>query len=844
MNNLKILYTNIRSLHAHFDELLLTLASLTQGNTTNYDVIALSESWISEEQLTRYQISGYRSFISPRASNRRSGGVVAYVRKDLQINNIKKVEVEGADALSVDIKAYNQVLTLLLVYRECTSSRARFIDSLEQTIDNIGAKNRETIILGDMNVNLLNKNSSTSYLNMMRSNGFESILNDTTRDRNCIDHVFVNNCKLQLNAELSHLSISDHAIIEISVKSKDKRRREEGGKKEKVIIDEEKFLNNLKAKNWSWVNVTDNVNRAFEYLFTVIRSCRDEATRKMYIKSNTKKAKLRQPWMTQKLAKLSVEKSVAYKKHREDRENAERKRIFKGLSAKLKGEIRKAKINYYSGLLNKNSKNPREYWNIVNEVRGTDKKQIIDKIMLHQRPENVLGNEKVIAEKFNLHFNKIPETLLLRNGIKIEQARLKHDSDVPLPRIETDNNIKLHTKLEIFQISESDVERAVLQAKNKRCCGADNILPTTIKRQPKFFAKILTPLFNLSLRKGIFPEMLKEIIIVPIHKNGDKTQVENYRPIALTSAFSKIFEISVKEKFWNYLEHIKFFAPNQYGFLKTKSTDTALFKHITDITTNIENNRPTIGVYLDFAKAFDTIDHVRLCGKLQKTGIRGPLLNWFLTYLTNRKHRTRINDTLSTELTSKYGVPQGSVLGPFLFIIYINDLYSLPLKAEVITFADDTSLLYSGKTKEQILNDFQHDQDILLPWFKSNLIHLNADKCKYMVFAYKTPEWANTIQVKTDQGALERVKEIKYLGIKIDEKLTWKAHSVYLQTKLSKQNYLFYHLKNHFNTWHLQKLYPLLYESVLGYGIVHWGASAHIQPIKVLQNKYVELSSR
>jgi hypothetical protein len=163
--------------------------------------------------------------------------------------------------------------------------------------------------------------------------------------------------------------------------------------------------------------------------------------------------------------------------------------------------------------------------------------------------------------------------------------------------------------------------------------------------------------------------------------------------------------------------------------------------------------------------------------------------------------------------------------------------HSLPLKAEVVTFADDTSLLYREKTKEQILNNINHDQKILLPWFKDNLLHLNAGKCKYMVFAYKTPGWANTIEVKTDQDKIERVKEIKYLGLVIDEKLTWKSHSLYLQSKMRKQNYLFYHLQNYFSARHLLKLYPPLYESKFSYGIIHWGASAHIKPIKVLQNK-------
>jgi hypothetical protein len=540
--------------------------------------------------------------------------------------------------------------------------------------------------------------------------------------------------------------------------------------------------------------------------------------------------------MTTKLLKLVQKKSAAYKEHRQCRTNEHLKSKFQDLSAKVKKEIRKVKISYYSRKLEENEINPKEYWNIVNEVRRTRTNQSIDVINVNNVPTTVIGNEAIIAEKFNEYFNLIPSKLLADRCITPREINLSNDESVPMPKI-VYNNEMLSTKIESFQLAESDIEKAISKLKNNRSCGSDGILPTTIKVAPKFFAKILTPVFNLSLRSGIFPEILKETFIVPVFKTGEKSKVENYRPISITSAISKIFEICVKEKLLNYLEHIGFFAPNQFGFIPKKSTDAALFQHISDITENVEHNRATVGIYLDFAKAFDTIDQLLLCSKLQKAGIRGPLLGWFRTYLTNRRHKTKINNILSTELTSEYGIPQGSVLGPFLFIIYINDLYSLPLKAEVITFADDTSLLYNGPTVQHILDNFQYDQRILLPWFRNNLMHLNAGKCKFMVFAYKTPEWANTIQVKTDEGLIERVKEIKYLGVIIDEKLTWKQHSIYLQSKLRKQNYLFYHLKNYFNSWHLRKLYVPLYESVFSYGIIHWGASACVKPIKVRQNK-------
>ena len=167
----------------------------------------------------------------------------------------------------------------------------------------------------------------------------------------------------------------------------------------------------------------------------------------------------------------------------------------------------------------------------------------------------------------------------------------------------------------------------------------------------------------------------------------------------------------------------------------------------------------------------------------------------------------------------------------------MNDLFALHLKADVISFADDTSLLYSALTKEDVLNEYEHDQSILLPWFKENMMHLNINKCKFMIYAYKCPDWAEDFKIEMESTKIEKVANIKYFGVVIDEKLTWQKHSEHLQKKLRKQNYIFYHLKNYLNSWQLQKLYSPLYESILNYGIIHWGGSAHIQPLKVLQNK-------
>jgi hypothetical protein len=275
----------------------------------------------------------------------------------------------------------------------------------------------------------------------------------------------------------------------------------------------------------------------------------------------------------------------------------------------------------------------------------------------------------------------------------------------------------------------------------------------------------------------------------------------------------------------------------QHGFTKGKSTDMALFDHIHQITESVESNRATLAIYLDLAKAFDTVNHRILALKLYAAGIRDSLLQWFVSYLNDRKHTVKIGEAQSKECTQKVGVPQGSVLGPTLFNVYINDLFQMPLQGSILGYADDTSLLYSAGTVSELENQVEQDCGLLLPWFRRNFLHLNISKCKSVVFGYKTPEWANTIKLSTNIGIIERVSAIKYLGLTIDEKLTWKSHSINLQAKLRKICYLFYHLRGYFSKLHLKKLYNPLFESVMSYGIIHWGTCKHVKPIKVLQNR-------
>ena len=289
---------------------------------------------------------------------------------------------------------------------------------------------------------------------------------------------------------------------------------------------------------------------------------------------------------------------------------------------------------------------------------------------------------------------------------------------------------------------------------------------------------------------------------MPVYKSGDKNDITNYRPIALLSVISKVFESLIKERMLKFLLKNNYFSPQQYGFLPNKSTDDALVDQVTEITKNLEEGKSVVAVYLDITRAFDTVTHQMLLTKLENAGFRGRMLDWFESHLVNRYQRVKLNNVLGKRLTVECGVPQGSIMGPLVFLIYINDLLLMNLRGSVYCFADDTALVYNGTDRGNILCAIKQDMRILAQWFITHRLFPNAAKSKIISFGYKNLLNINgEIRMHSSENCpgncqcepIARVNEIKYLGIILDSKMTWSAQTLYLQNNLRQLNYTLYH---------------------------------------------------
>lgn len=375
-------------------------------------------------------------------------------------------------------------------------------------------------------------------------------------------------------------------------------------------------------------------------------------------------------------------------------------------------------------------------------------------------------------------------------------------------------------------VGDKEILNMLNNLNSSKSCGPNSIPSNLLKTHATHFVEPIKYVINQSLIHGKFPDLLKIAEVCPVYKKGDKSKCENYRPISLLSNLSKLFERAMHTRLYEFLHSSDSFYKLQFGFRKNHSTNHALLSIVEEIRKNLDNKTFSCGVFVDLEKAFDTVNHAILIKKLDFYGIRGPANSWFSSYLSGRKQMVRLDGVNSVPLNITCGVPQGSILGPLLFLIYINDMHRAVKHSIVHHFADDTNLLYSHKNPKILRKNMNEDLKLLFMWLCANRLSLNVSKTEFIIFRPPRTKLDERITLSLNRQTIFESTKIKYLGVLMDSRLTWKHHIFELRKKLNRAVGMIYKMKNIGCDHHITRsLYYSLFQSHLTYGLCVWGSA-------------------
>ena len=868
-NNLFCLSMNCQSLRAKYVAITNLIDSL-RAKSIHPGLIFCQETWKSDS--FQCNIQGFNFFSESRAHGQ-GGGVGVFVRDDIHAELLSKKSlfienVYESIAIKVDLPKIKTFIAVSL-YRPNNHKTLNYNAQIELFFTHLANHLEElkkcklpVYFFSDTNIDLLrydNDTNSTRFNDILSSHGFFQVISKATRihgdSKTLIDHVFTSDpCQNITSSGIIIDGVSDHFHPYITIDINDNTPVHKHSIREYrnfSDFNKDKFKADLQKLTWENVlqsedpnlaasNFFDSFNKLFIDNFPLLK----ERINKRYKPINE--------FMSTGLLKSRRTKLKLSNKARLNptHENVHKYNIYRNIYNSLIKKAKRFQCNHEILAANGDSK---KIWNIINKNLNIKKQsKSIGPILVN---DNLVSDEKEMANCFNTHFSNIGKDVVK----EIPQSSTHFSDYLPPPP---------RNSFFIGPVTRLDMMYTILSIKRKKSQDINEISTDLLQHVVVPISAPLTHIFNISIQKGIFPDIFKMSKVIPIFKSNDKKDMSFYRGVTLTDSFSKVFEKIVNDKLTEFLVSTNFFFDHQFGFLKNRSTNHAIIDFINQISDNLNKGNILLGLFMDVKKCFDCISHDILFKKLENAGVRGISLNWFKSFFHKRQQKVKIGSNYSDNICDiDISTFQGSVLGVLMFLIFINDIYNCSELFKTL-FADDISSLTVSNNLNDLMTKAQNDLNNLSNWYRANQLSLHPSKSYFMIFSTnrniyshlpKTSDnlpylplfFNNNEPGETDITKISLVKmipdgkdkSIRMLGVLLDNKLNLSEHCKFLHGKISRSLFSLNQVKGILNKECMKLVFNAHVQSHLEYcsNILSMAPEQYLKPLKVVQKKALRI---
>ena len=831
------------------DALKLFLSSMN-SDTSPISCIVLQETWRdSLVDMSFFSLPNYNMVSKPTRISAH-GGLIIYIHDSFQYKQIDIID-DSPYFENICIEVWNKYahfdkFLICDIYKPPSGTTEHLVDftnKFTQWAAAINEKSKKSYLCGDFNINLLQIQTNqhfNQFYDSLTSTAFIPKITLPTRisetSATLIDNIFTNNIDRAHVSGILSRKFSDHQMIFSLQKCNKCQKLKHNEKYIEVELTSQdnldKFAAEIKeSKICERINSNADAdpNANLDILTNIINAAKNNNIPQKVKKFNKRRDK-KEPWMTNKLLLMVNHKNELYvdwKRSAKHSENYNGKKVnFKTYEKIVDNEIVQAKKIYYSNVFHMYKSSMKKTWQIINETLSRKK---VDNMLPDTfiKNGNELSDPKEIANAFNEYFSKIGSNLA--SNINCTEDGQSYKVYLQNPTLK---------KFAFKKVNDNKVLSIINKLKNKKSRGADNISNQLLKTIKQELCKPLTIIINQMIETGVYPEKFKISKITPIYKKNERTNIANYRPNSLLPTLSKIFERVVHTQLYTYFDENKLLSEQQYGFREKHSTELAAVKLVDYINHEMDIGNTPEAIFIDLSKAFDTLNFDILIHKLQFYGLSGNSLALMKSYVTGRMQYILFNKTKSDLAIITTGIPQGSILGPLLFSIYVNDIINSSDKLQYLLYADDTTLYFNREhfTPHNANLEINNELNKVMNWLKLNKLSLNVQKTKYMTF-HKSQKNVTPLNLSIDDIPIDSVDEFNYLGIILHERLTWKNHINMVTNKIAKVSGILNRLKHIFPQNVLLSLYPTLIISHINYGMLLWGSD--IRSVEKYQKKAI-----